>query len=68
MWEPAREGGVSVEISIGWDGLFAGKPAPTGFVCWLTGLGLVRNCVSVEVFIGWDGLFAGKPAPTGFVG
>ena len=28
----AREGGGSVNISIGFAGLFAGKPAPTGIV------------------------------------
>jgi hypothetical protein len=28
--EPAREGGVSGGSDVGCDGLFAGKPAPTG--------------------------------------
>jgi hypothetical protein len=30
--EPASEGGASVDISVGWDGLFASRLAPTGFV------------------------------------
>jgi hypothetical protein len=33
MWERDRlagESGVSANIDVGWKGLFAGKPAPTG--------------------------------------
>ncbi|VVP57269.1 hypothetical protein PS843_05740 [Pseudomonas fluorescens] len=28
-----EKAGVSVEISIGWNGLFASRLTPTGFVC-----------------------------------
>ncbi len=71
----ARDGVLSGNVDVGCAGLFAGKPAPTGFcVCRMIrarritcGSGLARDGVlSGNVDVGCAGLFAGKPAPTGF--
>ncbi|KPG93597.1 hypothetical protein AEQ67_24540 [Pseudomonas sp. RIT-PI-q] len=71
----ASEGGLSSSLNVEADGLFAGKPAPTGFAVfmrenlwktfcrsWLASEGGLSPSLNVEA----DGLFASKPAPTGF--